>query len=322
MYILGINSFHGDASSCLILNGELLAAAEEERFLRIKHWAGFPGKSIQYCLKEAGISLSEVDHIAINQDSKANIGRKISYALTGKSGLGLILDRLSNKSKRSNILQDCANTFPHDFFSGTLHKVEHHLAHISSAFYASPFDEAVVVSVDGFGDFASTAWGFGRGTSIRVDEKVFFPHSLGIFYQALTQFIGFHNYGDEYKVMGLAPYGNPRFMSEMHKLVSLAPDGSFELNLEYFCHHNQKVSYEWESGSPSVSRLFSPKLEELLGPPRKKDEDLTQRHKDIAQSVQSMYEEAFFNLLNALYERYKSCSITLAGGCAMNSVAN
>jgi carbamoyltransferase len=322
MFILGINCFHGDSSACLISNGILLAAAEEERFRRVKHWTGFPSKSIQYCLEEAGISLSQVNHIAINQDPKANLGRKISYALHGQFSLRLIIDRLRNKVKRLNILQNCVKSFPDDFFSGRVHQIEHHLAHVSSAFYASPYDEAVVVSVDGFGDFSSTAWGFGKGVSIRVDGKVYFPHSLGIFYQALTQFLGFNDYGDEYKVMGLAPYGNPSLMSEMHELVSLLPDGSFELNLKYFCHHNQEVNYEWESGSPSVGCLFSSKLEELLGPPRKKGEDLTQRHKDIAHSVQLMYEEAFFHLLNALYERYNSCSIALAGGCAMNSVAN
>jgi predicted NodU family carbamoyl transferase len=203
-----------------------------------------------------------------------------------------------------------------------VHQVEHHLAHLSSAFHVSPFEAAVVVSVDGFGDFASAAWGVGRGTSIEVEDKVYFPHSLGIFYQALTQFIGFPNYGDEYKVMGLAPYGQPAYLLQMRRIVLLQPDGSFKLNLACFRHHNEKVEYEWEGGTPSVGTLFAQGLVELLGPARGKDEPLTQHHKDIARSVQAMYEEAFFHLLNTLHARHKLDAVAVAGGCGMNSVAN
>jgi carbamoyltransferase len=178
------------------------------------------------------------------------------------------------------------------------------------------------VSVDGFGDFVSAGWGVGSGTSLTMDGRVWFPHSLGAFYQAMTQFIGFPHYGDEYKVMGLAPYGAPRFLPEMRKIVSLLDDGAFALDLAYFRHHKEKIGYEWSGGSPHVGTLFSPALEELLGPARQKDEPLEQRHRDIARSVQAMYEEAFFHLLNALHTRYGLDSLTLAGGCAMNSVAN
>ena len=196
------------------------------------------------------------------------------------------------------------------------------MAHLSSAFHVSPFDQAVVVSVDGFGDFASAAWGVGRGTVIEVEDKVYFPHSLGIFYQALTQFIGFPNYGDEYKVMGLAPYGKPTYLAQMRQIVLLQPDGSFKLNLDFFRHHREKIEYEWENGSPSVGTLFAPALADLLGPGRDKDDPLEQRHKDIAHSVQAMYEEAFFHLLNTLYARHKLDAVAVAGGCGMNSVAN
>jgi carbamoyltransferase len=176
--------------------------------------------------------------------------------------------------------------------------------------------------VDGFGDFSSAAWGVGRGAEIRVDGRVYFPHSLGVFYQALTQYLGFPHYGDEYKVMGLAPYGSPTFVNELGKIVHSESDGSFKLNLRYFRHHRDQVPYQWSNGCPSVGDLFSPALEELLGPRRKPDEPLDVRHRDIARSVQVTYEEAFFNLLNKLQESTGLTDITLAGGCAMNSVAN
>ncbi|MDD3883603.1 MAG: carbamoyltransferase C-terminal domain-containing protein [Gallionella sp.] len=320
-YILGINAYHGDSSACLIHEGRIVAAAEEERFRRIKHWAGFPSEAIKYCLADAGIDLGDVQHVAINQDAKANIWKKMSFTLASRPDLSMVLDRIKNKRERANALDELATSVGVDF-KGELHEVEHHLAHLSSAFHVSPFDEAVVVSVDGFGDFASAAWGYGRNGQIDIDDKVYFPHSLGIFYQALTQWLGFPHYGDEYKVMGLAPYGQPNFMDEMRRIVLQQPDGSFKLSLDYFRHHKEKVEYEWENGEPSVGRLFSNALVELLGPARQKSEELAQRHKDIARSVQAMYEEAFFHLLNALHKRHGGEALCLAGGCAMNSVAN
>jgi carbamoyltransferase len=176
--------------------------------------------------------------------------------------------------------------------------------------------------VDGFGDFSSAAWGTGHGRSIDVDGRVYFPHSLGVFYQALTQYIGFPHYGDEYKVMGLAPYGEPKFLPQLRKIVQLLDGGSFALDTAYFRHHREKISYEWQGGSPSVSTLFSPVLEDLLGPARQESEPLEQRHRDMARSIQAMYEEAFFHLLDSLHARHQLDSLTLAGGCAMNSVAN
>lgn len=322
MYILGINAYHGDSSACLVKSGALVAAAEEERFRRIKHCAGFPSESIRYCLAEAGISLHDVAHIAINQDSKANLGKKIAFTLMNRPDFSMVLDRIRNKKERANVREELARVFQGRSFHGEVHDVEHHLAHLGSAFLVSPFDDAVVVSVDGFGDFASAAWGVGRGGEIHVEDKVYFPHSLGIFYQALTQYLGFPNYGDEYKVMGLAPYGEPRYLAKMRQIVQLQQDGSFRLNLDYFRHHKEKIDYEWENGEPRVGSLFSDALSELLGPARGKGEELTQYHKDIARSVQAMYEEAFFHLLNTLHKRHSLDSLALAGGCAMNSVAN
>jgi len=321
-YILGVNAFHGDSAACLVRDGELVVAAEEERFRRIKHWAGFPSEAIRYCLEEAGIGVEEVDVMALNQDAKANLGKKIGFTLAKRPDLKLVLDRIRNKRERAGVAELLKAAFPDQAFKGKVVPVEHHLAHLSSAFHVSPYDEAVVVSVDGFGDFASGAWGEGRGSDIEISGRVYFPHSLGIFYQALTQFLGFPHYGDEYKVMGLAPYGRPAFMDEMRQIVSLEDDGSYRLNLDYFRHHKERVEYEWDDGSPTVGKLFSDALEDLLGPARQAGESLEQRHKDIAHSIQAMYEEAFFHLLNHLHAQHGYDALCLAGGCAMNSVAN
>ncbi len=322
MYILGINAYHGDSSACLVHDGQLVAAAEEERFRRAKHWAGFPSEAIRYCLDTAGIGIQDVDHAAINSDPRANLWRKAVYAIRRRPDLGLVLDRLRNARGRAGIDEQLNALSPGSGFRGKIHRVEHHLAHLASCYHVSPFNEAVAVSVDGFGDFASAAWGVGRYGSLTVDGHVFFPHSLGIFYQALTQHLGFPHYGDEYKVMGLAPYGKPKYLEEMRRIVRLQDDGTFRLDLSFFRHHREKVEYTWNDGAPSVGTLYSKELEALLGPARSKDNELDQRHKDIAHSIQAMYEEAFFHLLNRLYDRYRLPSLTLAGGCAMNSVAN
>ncbi|CAA2141109.1 Decarbamoylnovobiocin carbamoyltransferase [Hyphomicrobium sp. ghe19] len=322
MIILGLNAYHGDAAACCVRDGRIVAAAEEERFRRIKHWAGFPSEAIRYCLKEAGARLSDVDYIAINSDPKANMLRRLGYAAKRRPDLGLIIDRVRNQGKRASIESELARAFPGDVIRGKIRRVEHHLAHLASSYLVSPFRDVVAVSVDGFGDFASAAWGIGRNSTMSLDGRVWFPHSLGAFYQALTQYLGFPNYGDEYKVMGLAPYGEPRFLPEMRRIVLLQSDGTFALDLKYFRHHREKIAYEWSGGSPHVGTLFSPEMETLLGPPRKSDEPLTDRHRDIARSVQAMYEEAFFHLLGRLYDRYQLTDLALAGGCAMNSVAN
>jgi carbamoyltransferase len=320
--ILGINAFHGDSSACLVRDGMLVAAAEEERFRRIKHWAGFPSQAIAYCLAEAGASLADVDHVAVNQDSHANQLRKIAYVLKEKPDLGLVLGRLRNRRARTSIPDLLAKAFAGQTLKAELHSIEHHLAHLSSAFDVSPFEEAVAVSVDGFGDFASTAWGVGRGDQLSVDGRVFFPHSLGLFYQSLTQYLGFPHYGDEYKVMGLAPYGEPRQLDAMRKIVRLLPGGSFELDLTYFRHHREEAAYQWSDGAPEFGDLFSPALEELLGPRRAASDPLEDKHRDIARSVQAMYEEAFFHLIAPLQARSGLTDLVLAGGCAANSVAN
>ena len=209
-------------------------------------------------------------------------------------------------------------------FQGKLHNIEHHFAHLSSAFHVSLlFEEAVILSIDGFGDSRRAPLGVlvGSGSNISVDGRVYFPHSLGIFYHALTQYLGFPHYGDEYKVMGLAPYGKPIHLDAMRKIVRLGRAGSFKLDLSYFVHQ-KALPYNWRNGTPEVWDLFTPALEDLLGPRRKPDDPLEDRHRDIARSVQAMYEEAFFHLLKSIQEKYSLANLALAGGCAMNSVAN
>ena len=322
MIILGLNAFHGDSAACIVRDGKLIAAAEEERFRRIKHWAGFPSQAIAYCLREARVKLQNVDHIALNQDNRENRWRKIAYLAFHRPDPSLVVQRLRNRASRESIPELVGRLFPGDNFHGEFHNVEHHLCHMFSAFYVSPFTEAAVVSVDGFGDFSSAAWGAGRKNKISVDDRVYFPHSLGIFYQALTQYLGFPHYGDEYKVMGLAPYGRPSAVDKMHDIVRLKDNGGYELNLRYFRHHVEEISYQWSHGSPVTGDLYSPALEALLGPRRNPDDPLENEHRDLARSVQTMYEEAFFNLISKVQSNTGLTDITLAGGCAANSVAN
>lgn len=320
--ILGINAYHGDSSAAIIRGGKLLAAVEEERFRRIKHWAGLPTESMKYCLQVAGIKFSDLKHITINLDPKVNNGRRLLHVLRHLPSPRLLLARLLKLNKTATVRDAIAEAFSGEPMRAEVHHVEHHLAHMASSYLCSPFEEAVNLSIDGMGDFASAAWGYGQGQELSVDGRVYFPHSLGIFYTALTQYIGFPHYGDEYKVMGLAPYGEPKFMDAMRQIVTIKSDGTYELNLRYFRHHREAVPYNWDNGTPEVGTLFTPALEELLGPTRQKDEPLEQKHKDIARSIQAMYEEAFFALLEKLHRQYPSENLTLSGGCAMNSVAN
>jgi carbamoyltransferase len=324
MIILGINAFHGDSSACIVIDGKLVAAAEEERFRRIKHWAGFPSESIRYCLAEAGIRLDRVDHVAINRNPGANLLKKALFAFSKRPTLEAIKGRLSNAGKVNDIKSILCEAFgaSPDAVPARIHHVEHHRAHLASSYFVSPFDSAAVVSVDGFGDFVSTMWGTGCGGKLTVDDEVTFPHSLGLFYLAVTQFLGFAHYGDEYKVMGLAPYGSPTKLDKLRRIVRLTKGGRFELDLDCFRHHSEGVSMVWENGEPVIGTVFSDGMTELLGPPRAKGAPLTDDHKDLAASLQAMYEEAFFHILDHVHGKTGNPNLCLAGGCAMNSVAN
>ncbi len=311
MIILGLNAYHGDSSACLIIDGKLIAAAEEERFRRIKHWAGFPTEAIRYCLNEAGIRVEDIDHIAVNRNPIANLLRKALFAFSKRPSLNLVTDRLKNASKVRDIKTALSSEFKTQNspvrssgptgqakLKAVVYNVEHHIAHLGSAFFLSPFEEAAIVSVDGFGDFVGAMWGKGEGDRLEVLGRIYFPHSLGLYYLSLTQFLGFPKYGDEYKVMGLASYGEPSYLEKMEKIFRLNSKGRFSLDLDYFIHHSQGVTMTWNDGEPKMGPVYSSKMEQVLGPARKREEPITKEHENIAASMQAMYEEAFFHLLN------------------------
>ena len=321
MIILGINAHHADAAAAIVADGKLVAAAEEERFRRIKHWAGFPSEAIRYCLQEAGVDLDGVDHIAVNRNPNARLLRRAAFMIARRPSLGAVRRRLANRAKIQDIRGEIAEAFHLTSLKPEVHNVEHHRAHLASAFFVSTFRDAALLSVDGFGDFVSSLWGSGSENSIRVTGQIGFPHSLGIFYTAMTQYLGFPHYGDEYKVMGLAPYGKPSMLNEMRDIVHVT-DGRFTLNLDYFTHHSAGLDMVWQGGEPVIGPVFSQYLVERLGPARAAEDPMEQRHKDLAASMQAMYEEAFFAMANALYATTKNPRLCLAGGCAYNSVAN
>jgi carbamoyltransferase len=321
MIILGINAHHADAAAAIVVDGKLIAAAEEERFRRIKHWAGFPTEAIKYCLTEARVELNGVDHIAVNRDPNARMLKRAAFLLAKRPSLGAIHRRLANRAKIRDLRGEIAAELGVTSLNPKLHNVEHHRAHLASAFFVGPFRDAALLSVDGFGDFVSSMWGAGDDKRIAVSGEIGFPHSLGIFYTAITQYLGFPHYGDEYKVMGLAPYGKPAMMDAMRDIVRVS-GGRFQLNLDYFTHHSAGLDMVWQGGSPVIGPVYSQHLIERLGPMRAADDPIEQRHKDLAASMQAMYEEAFFAMANALYEKTKNPRLCLAGGCAYNSVAN
>jgi carbamoyltransferase len=327
MIILSINAYHGDASAAIVMDGRLVAAAEEERFSRIKHSAGFPQEAIKYCLKVAGLSIGDVDYIAIPRDPKARVWRKLYYGLKIPA---LFARRLVALRKSQHIKGALAGIFQIDQnrIKARLVNVEHHRAHIASSFFVSGYEEALLFSADGLGDFASTMWGVGEGNKIRILGEVCFPHSLGLYYTAITQYLGFPNYGDEYKVMGLAAYGQPQYKAEFKKIITESSKTGFKLRLDYFLHHRKLVDMNFEGGYPSLEPLFSDYLEKRLGQQRRKSEPLQERHKDIAASLQARLEEVIFSLLNGVYKRSKSHKghirhkLCLCGGVALNCVVN
>jgi carbamoyltransferase len=322
--ILGINAYHGDVSAALVRDGRLIAAIEEERFRRVKHWAGFPRSAIEACLEMAGINPRDVEHFAISRNPRAHLWRKAFFALRTRPGLGLVRDRLRNREQIGNIGTVLADTLglERQLVTSRIHWIEHHLAHLASAYYVSPFGEAAVCAIDGFGDFVSTSWAIGRGRRLKMLGRVYFPHSLGLFYLAITQYLGFTKYGDEYKVMGLAAYGEPAFAPQLRQLIRLLPDGDFEINLSYFRHHAEGVTMTWNHGEPKIGLAYTTRLEELLGPARSPDSRLEPRHVAVAASLQLVFEEAAFHVLRAIQTKTRLHRLCLAGGCAMNSVAN
>lgn len=326
IYILGINAYHADSSAAIFKDGHLIAATEEERFTRIKHWAGFPAEAIAFCLREANIGIDELDHIAIGRDPKAKFSKKLLFVLTHPSaGYHNIKSRLGNRNKIASLENEFISVFPDGNIvelRKKIHYVEHHRSHLASAFFASPFEEAALLSIDGSGDFTTTMIGRGKGNTIEVLDSIDFPHSIGIFYTSLTQYLGFPHYGDEYKIMGLAPYGKPVYKDKIKQMIKIQPDGLFRLDLSYFNIHNSGIISYNDDHKPVVATLYSSRVEELLGKARRGDEELTQKHKDIATSVQHVAEEVYMHLLNEAHKRTGLDNICIAGGVSQNSVAN
>ncbi len=337
MIILGINAYHGNASASVVCDGRLMAAAEEERFNRVKYAAGFPAAAVRYCLREAGVSIAEVDHIAVPRNPWSRLASKALYALRLPR---FALDRSKALVRFAGIREELARACEMDpaRITARLHRVEHHRAHLASSFFVSPFEEAAVLSADGLGDFASTMWATGRSNRLEVHGAVEFPHSLGLYYTAVSQYLGFWKYGDEYKVMGLAAYGEPTYLDEFRRIVRngvetgaagrglLAPGGRrpFALGLEYFVHHRDGPDMTWRDAgrTPVLSRLFSHDLAALLGPAREGGAPLERRHRDVAATLQARLEEVYLGLLNALHARTGLRALCLAGGVAFNCVAN
>jgi carbamoyltransferase len=325
MTILGINAYHADASAAIFVDGKLIAAIEEERFRRIKHWAGFPEMAIQFCLKEAGIGFEEVDYYSIGRDPKAKLLRKLLYLAKNPAGsLSVIKNRWHNSRKVSSIENELSaiSGLQPAIFKNKIKQIEHHRSHLASAFFASPFEEAALVSIDGSGDFTTTMIGVGKGNEIEVLNSVDFPHSIGIFYTAFTQLLGFPHYGDEYKVMGMAPYGEPRYVDKIKDVIHFTYDGLFRLNLDYFRKGTEGVISYSEDHIPVVQPMYSNYMVKVFGEARKKGVPLTQYHKDMAASVQRVTEEAIFHILEYLHKRTGLKNVCIAGGVAQNSVAN
>lgn len=326
MIILGINAYHADSSAAILRDGILIAATEEERFTRVKHWAGFPAQAIQFCLQEAGITIHDVDHIAIGRDPRAKLLRKLLYvAAHPVAGYHNLRTRLSNAKKVTKLEEEFTSLFPETdaaVIKSKLHFVEHHRAHLASSFFASPFQEAALLSIDGSGDFSTTMIGRGTNNKMEVIDSVDFPHSMGLFYTAMTQFLGFPHYGDEYKIMGLAPYGKPMYKEQISKMIIAKPNGLFKLDLKYFTILNSNVITYSADHKPVVASLFSEKVSELLGPARKSNDELTQKHKDIARSVQEVAEDIYMHLLHRVHSLTQLDSVCVAGGVSQNSVAN
>jgi carbamoyltransferase len=325
MIILGINAYHADSSAAIFVNGELIAATEEERFRRVKHWAGFPSQAIAFCLKEAGVSLEQVDHICVGRDPRAKLAKKILFLLKDPfMGWTTLKSRLRNRKQITSLPLEFARHFNIDasVAESKIRNIEHHRSHLASAFFASPFEEAAILSIDGAGDFTTTMIATGKGNKITVLDSLDFPVSCGTFYTAFTQFLGFPHYGDEYKVMGLAPYGKPVYKEKVMKVLKLDPKALFDWDDRYFKSAREVVVTYGEDHIPQVGALFSDFFISEFGKPREKSEELTQHHKDLAASVQAATEDLLIHTLVQLRERTQLKNLCVAGGVAQNSVAN
>ncbi len=326
MNILGINAYHGNASAAIVCDGQLIAAVEEERFNRVKYAAGFPVQAIRYCLQEAGLTLSDIDHVAIPRNPYARLFTKLIYSLRMPSFARQRAKVLATFAGIPEALAVAFDTDPRKL-KARFHRIEHHQAHLASSFFVSPFERAALLSADGLGDFASSMWGVGEGSRMTIHGSVAFPHSLGLFYSAVTQFLGFLKFGDEYKVMGLGAYGQPDRLEAFRDIVRFDENSranGFRLGLDYFTHHRTGPEMSWADAdkTPTLGKMFSPEMSRLLGPVRHPDEPLEQRHKNLASSLQARLEEVYLGMLRKLAKETGLKSVCLAGGVAFNCVAN
>jgi carbamoyltransferase len=324
MLILGLNMFHADASAAIVVDGEVKFAIAEERLNRHKHFGGFPALAIKACLDAVGAKVSDVDHVAVGQDSDANLIKKVQYALSNPAKIVNFIRLRQRKEQMRDVRALIANALEVDGsrLKFVEHHLEHHIAHIASAYYCSPWEHAAGFSYDGSGDFVSTMMARCEGNDIEVLERVFLPHSLGSFYTMICEFIGYSKYGDEGKVMGLAPYGRETYCGEIEKIVS-PKNGGFQLDLSYFkpLGSNQGMQV-LPDGTVKLARHFSEKMEKLFGEPRKPHTEIIQRDMDLAYAMQHRFEQMFFNLLKQLHTQVPLDHLAMAGGCALNSVAN
>tara|TARA_B100000519_G_scaffold82909_1_gene71592 strand:+ start:572 stop:2323 length:1752 start_codon:yes stop_codon:yes gene_type:complete len=326
MLILGLNAYNADASAAVLTGGELTAAVEEERFTRIKHSAGFPYQSVKFCVESSNYQALDLSHVAICRNPKAHFWEKVMFTLLNRPNPAGVLDRLKANAKVLSLqdeLQQSLNILSTGF-KPKLHKVEHHKAHIASAFYASPYEESAVFSVDGFGDFVSAMWGTGIGNKLHIDGAVKFPHSLGILYTAITQYLGLTKFGDEYKTMALAAYADANKLDFFRKLVTTHDNRiGFQIDLKYFTHHKNVNSMQWLEGEPIVDNLYSQNLISALGHPARHYEDnMSEFHYEVAASLQRRLEEVVFDMLNKLHKKTGLKKLTMAGGVALNCTMN
>jgi len=321
MIILGLNCFHGDASAALFRDGELVAAVEEERFNRFKHSGGFPSNAVRWCLYKGGIDPREIDYVAIPRKSNAHILRKLMWAARLPASSANRFKALKNFISLKEQLAFCFGLKPNDI-KADFKFVEHHLAHMASSFYTSSYENAAVVSIDGMGDHASMVWGVGQDNKLIIKDYVYFPHSLGFLYTAITQYLGMQAYGDEYKTMGLASYGNPKYGDVFEQIVKIGNSIDFKLDLNYFTHHNRGIDMTFETGEPHVGPMFSDKLIETFGPSRVPSSQVTIHHKDIASSLQKRIETVVLELLTRIKYSSGQQNLCYAGGVAFNCVLN
>src|SRR5712671_3009985 len=305
MLILGLNMFHADASAAIVQDGEVIFAIAEERLNRHKHFGGFPALAVKACLDAVGAKITDVDHVAVGQDSDANLAKKVQYALANPAKiLNFIRLRQRKEALRDlrSLLTKALEVDPKKL-SFQEHHLEHHIAHIASAYYCSPWDKAAGFSYDGSGDFVSTMMARCEGSEIEVLDRVFLPHSLGSFYTMICEFIGYNRYGDEGKVMGLAPYGKDTYCQQVRDLLMTSTAG-FELALDFFQPLGSNEGMQIKpDGTVALARHFSGRMAELFGPPRDPAAEITQRDMDLAYAMQHCFEEVFFYLVNDLHTR-------------------